>query len=245
MGVNHGKKKEIITSLKRKNNILYLFAIIGLCALIGILWISAMSAGSKALRAKYVETYEEERTAAYQSLFQKFFDRAEKEYHVKNRVSISVGDMQEVANLEVLNVSDIEYIIVDADSNEHNITAWLAVPGEGTYVINLQAAEFIVDEERTHVLVRAPYPEMTNITIIYRDVEKLLFKNDMFNESYRVGEDLAKRQLDSADLLIKKEFASNQLFYISAQEAGKSIIECMVKQFNPEIPDLDVEVEYY
>ena len=145
----------------------------------------------------------------------------------------------------MLKISDVEYSIVGSSDNSNNITSWLEVPGQGTYVVNLQAAEFIVDDERSYVLVRVPYPELTNISIDYANVRKLFFKNDLFDDSYKVGEDLASQQLRSADSLIKKEFTSNQHFYLSAQKAAISTIQCLVKQLNPEVTDLTVDVEFY
>lgn len=201
--------------------------------------------GASALAESYNLAYLSEKDAAYQAQYQKYFDRAEKEYHVSNRVSITIGKLKETAELEVLKVSDVEYIVEENSDNRNNITSWLEVPGEGIYVVDLQAAEFIVDDERAYVLVRAPYPELTNISIDYANVKKLFFKNDILNDSYKVGEELAQRQLNSADLLIKKEFASNQHFYLSAQKAAISMIQCLVKQLNPEVPELSVEVEFY
>lgn len=147
--------------------------------------------------------------------------------------------------LEVLNVSDIEFIVQDKERSNGNITSWLEVPGEGTYVVNLQEAEFIIDNERMHVLVRVPEPELTNVRILYGKVDKILFKDDMFNGSYREGEELAMKQLNEADLLIKKEFAMNQNYYISAQNAARSTIECLVYKMNPGMDNLTVEVEFY
>ena len=160
-------------------------------------------------------------------------------------MAITIGDLKEIAKLEVLKVSDVEYIIEEGATNSNGITSWLEVPGQGTYVVDLQAAEFIVDDERAYVKVRAPYPELTNISIDYANVQKLFFKNDILNDSYKVGEELAQRQLNSADMLIKKEFASNQRFYLSAQEAAVSTIQCLVKQLNPQNTDMTVEVEFY
>ena len=51
--------------------------------------------------------------------------------------------------------------------------------------------------------------------------------------SYKVGEELAHQQLGAAELLIRKEFASNQYFYLSAQEAVRTTIQCLVRQMNP------------
>lgn len=157
----------------------------------------------------------------------------------------NIKDIENTTGFEVLEVSDTEYIISDKEDNGNGITSWLEVPGQGTYIVNLQAAEFIVDNEREYVLVRAPYPEITNISIDYGNVKKLQFINNIFNDSYSVGEDLARSQLNSADLLIKKEFASNQHFYLSAQEAAVSSIQCLVKQLNPKLPDMTVDVEFY
>lgn len=204
-----------------------------------------IGAGASALFDSYNSAYASERDAAYQAQYEKYYERAEQEYHVSNRVSVSIGDLRETAALEVLTVSDVEYIVEEGSTNSNGITSWLEVPGQGTYIVDLQAAEFIVDDERGYVLVRAPYPELTNITINYANVQKLFFKNDLLNDSYKVGEELARKQLGSADMLIKKEFASNQHFYLSAQEAARSTIQCLVKQLNPELPDLDVDVEFY
>lgn len=207
--------------------------------------IGSLGAGSSAAADSYHATYAAEQAAVYDAQYQKYYELAEEQYHVKNRVTISLGDLKETADLEVLKVSDTEYITNGLEDNDANITSWLEVPGEGIYIVDLQAAEFIVDDERAYILVRAPHPSLTNISIDYANVNKLLFENDFFNDSIRVGEDLARQQLGEADVLIKKEFASNQHFYQSAQDAAVTTIQYLVKQFNPDIPELTVEVEFY
>lgn len=201
--------------------------------------------GANALMDSYHNTYNSEKEDAYQKQYEKYFDKAEKEHHVRNRISINIGNLREIANLEVLKVSDVEYIIEKSDNNKEKITSWIEVPGEGIYIVNLQAAEFLIDDERSFIRVRAPYPELTNITIDYKNVQKLLFKNALLDNSYSVGEDLAREQLRTADILIKKEFASNQNFYLNAQKAAKSSIEYLIRQLNPSVSDLDVEIEFF
>lgn len=220
-------------------------AFVLMCIITVIAGSGIVKTGASAMHESYNTAFEEEKNAAYDTQYNKYYERAEKEYHLSNRDKITIEDLKEMANLEVLNVSDTEYIISDTKDTGNGITSWLEVPGQGTYIVNLQAAEFIVDNEREYVLVRAPYPEITNISIDYKNVNKLLFQNNIFNESYAVGEDLARAQLNSADLLIKKEFASNQHFYLSAQDAAVSSIQCLVKQLNPTVPDMTVEVEFY
>ncbi|MDE7416942.1 MAG: DUF4230 domain-containing protein [Lachnospiraceae bacterium] len=201
--------------------------------------------GGTALVTTYQAVYKTEREAAYQEKYEDYKAAAEEKYHVSNKVSIYVGNLQEEQKLEVLKVNDVEFIIENREDNSSNIVSWLEVPGEGTFVVDLRAGEYIVDEERANVLVRVPYPELINVHIDYADVQKILFKNDMLNESYKIGEDLAKRQLDKADALLKKEFTSNQNFYLNAQEAAKHTIEALVKQLNPEVSNLSVDVEFY
>ncbi len=248
MSASKNSEKENMTSNRNKRSICrfrrkirkystgYIF-VVGLLTVISIA--TGVRVGSNAASNSYENAFNTEKEETYS----KYYDQAEKKYHVSNEIKISIGRLMETSKLEVLRVSDVEYAISNDD--EYGITSWLEVPGSGTYVVNLQEAEYIIDDERDHVLVRVPYPEITNITIDYANVNKLLFKNNLLNDSIKVGEDLARRQLSSADMLIKKEFASNESFYKNAQEAARSTIQCMVKQLNPEIANLEVDVEFF
>ena len=226
-----------------------IFGIMALIILTGIgtiiLRYHIISSGASAFKTSYEKTYNEEHENAYNASYEKAFARSEKKHHTANKVGITIGNMKETLNLEVLNVSDIEYITDDASDLGHGITSWLEVPGEGTYTVNLKSAEFIIDSQREYVLVRAPRPEITNISIDYKNVQKVLFENDLRNDSIAIGEDLARSQLNKADLLIKKEFASNQHFYQSAKNAAILSIQCLVKELNPDVPNLTVEVEFF
>lgn len=135
--------------------------------------------GAEALTDSFNASLASEREAAYQEQYQKYYDAAEAANHVRNRGSIYIGDIAETDKLEVLKVSDVEFVVDDSDDNAENVTSWLEVPGEGTYVVDLRAAEFIVDNERSSVLVRLPYPELTNISIDYSNVKKILFKDTL------------------------------------------------------------------
>ena len=187
----------------------------------------------------------EYKNATYQEAYVRYQSAAEEKYHVSNRVSIYIENLQEEQKLEVLRVNDVEFIIENKEDNKENIISWLEVPGEGTFVVDLKAGEYIIDEERASVLVRVPYPELTNVKIDYANVQKILFQNDIFDDSIKIGEELAKSQLDKADALIRKEFASNENFYLNAQQAARHTIEGMVKQLNPDVSGLTVDVEFY
>ena len=113
-----------------------------------LLFRDVISKGAGALLDSYTAAYAYEKDSAYQALYQKYYDSAEAEYHVQNRASIRIGNISETGKLEVLKVSDVELIIDDSDLFEGGITSWLEVPGEGTYVVDLEAAEFVVDNDR-------------------------------------------------------------------------------------------------
>lgn len=209
------------------------------------LFVGLISAGANALKDSYEASYSAERNETYNDIYNMFYNSAEEKYHVSNRVSITVGNLREQEKLEVLQVSDVEFVIEGKDDNSGNMTSWLEVPGSGTYVVDLAAGEYIIDDIRAHVLVRVPYPELTNIKIDYANVEKLLFKDDIFNGSYKQGEELAMKQLGQADVLIKKEFQSNQGYYLTAQKSARTSIINLVERLNPSVENLTVEVEFY
>ena len=242
---SQGKQK---VQIKKKSGqtIAIVLSIIMIFAII-LLFGDMVSSGAKAMADSYTNAYKEQKEATYQEKYDTNKNSIEKKFHVSNRVSIYVGNLKEEEKLEVLKVSDVEFIIEDKDSNDGNVISWLEVPGEGTFVVDLKAGEYVIDNERAHVLVRVPYPELTNITIDYANVQKILFKDEkgIFNGSFGEGEDLARQQLSQAELLIKKEFTSNQNFYLNAQEAAISTIETLVKQLNHEVEGLVVDVEFY
>lgn len=233
--------------MKNRKTMVYLCLAIAIILISGFVWIGIMARKvAEELPSSFNAAYNAEKERTYQKRYNSYKSTVEKKYHVSNRVSIYIENLREEQKLEVLKVSDVEFIIEDKRDNPQNITSWLEVPGEGTFVINLKAGEYIIDNERKHVLIRVPYPELTNVVIDYSGVKKLLFKdNDWFNGSYREGEELARRQLNNAELLIKKEFISNQNYYLNAQKAAKTTIETLVKQLNPDVLDLTVEVEFY
>lgn len=200
--------------------------------------------GAAAVSDGYESAFASEKEASYQALYNKYYDKAEADHHVANRASIYIGNIREMDKLEVLKVRDVEFVVNNSDDNSGNIISWLEVPGEGTFVVDLSAAEFVVDSERAHVSVRLPRPELTNVVIDYSNVNKLVFEDDMFNGSFQEGEDLARKQLGEGDLLIKKEFAANEHFYLNAEASAISSIQCLVRALNPEI-DLTVDVEFY
>ena len=238
--ITNARVMDFVRKNVRVTLIIVILIVITVCY---FLYSGAMNVGANALKDKFDTEYTAKKDDVAALVTDAFWESAEEKYHVKNTVAIEIGTIREMLLLEVLKVSDVEYIVQEEDSN--NILSWLEVPGEATFVVDLEAGEYIIDEERAHVTIRLPYPELSNVKINYGGVKKLLFKDDIFDGSYSVGEALARQQLSEAELLIKREFMSNQNYYLNAQKAASAMIENLVCQLNPEVVDLEVTVEFY
>lgn len=198
--------------------------------------------GAAAMADSYSLAYAAEQEAAYQKWYKTTFDWAKENYHVSNTVAISIGNLEETVKLELLEANDVEFITENKDDNSGHVTAWLEVSGKGTFVVDLKAAEFIIDNERHHVLVRTPEPELINVEIT--GVKSRFFKDGILNGSYGEGVDLLLKQRREAALRIQKALMSNQYIYNNAQTVARSTITNLVRQFNPDIPDLTVDVAF-
>lgn len=179
-----------------------------------LLFADTVSSGAKVLADSYTSEYRKQKDITYQDKYDAYKNAAEEKFHVSNRVSIYIGSLKEEEKLEVLKVSDVEFVIEDKDDNDGNVISWLEVPGEGAFVVDLKAGEYIVDNERAHVLVRVPYPELANITVDYANVQKLLFKDDFFQWQLQRRRGSGKKAIKSSRnvnperVCIKSEFLS-------------------------------------
>lgn len=209
-------------------------------ALFLILWGSSIRNGH--MRTAYEKARDAEEKTAYDKIYQTAYEYAEEKNHVSNRATISIGDVTRLSRLEVLKVSDSEFVIEKAEDNAQNITSWLEVQGIGVFTVDLAAAEFIRDDVRQYVLVRVWKPELTNCTI--NEVGKLLWRNDWRNDSVKEGVRLTLQQIGKGQQLVEDAIRQNRDFYDSAKSAAKISITSLVKSWNPQIPDLTVEVEF-
>ena len=135
------------------------------------------------------EAYTSAKDRAAEDAYNKFYDTAfasaERKYHVSNNIAIEVASVREEANLEVLRVSDVEYVIESKDDNKDRIETWVEFYGDGVYTVDMRASEFIIDSDRQYVLVRVPKPELTNCKIT--QTNQLFWKDKWFNESNADG----------------------------------------------------------
>lgn len=253
-------KKRKSEEISRKQFILGALAISALLLCFCVYMIlDTLTVGAGATIDSFNVAKDEAAEGVYQFFYDKSYEAAEKAHHVSNNVSISIGTLKEEQKLEVLKVSDVTYETPKPkDQNgfeglianitgifDAEVVSWLEVPGNGVFTVNLQAGEFIIDEERQYVLIRVPNPELTEFAIDYENVELLLFEEGgAFKNSAKYGVDKAVEQLQSAELTMMQNVNNNQEFYKRARESTEKMLMNLVKQLNPQLPNLLVEIEF-
>lgn len=246
--MSNKEKKQTPETPKRPTRRKKIFSLSNICfALTFILFVAGGLVVAKTVRMggeSAREAYEEAKDKAASEVYDKFYDTAfasaERKYHVSNTISIEVADVREEANLEVLHVSDVEYVI--EPKNENNIEVWMEFYGDGVYTVDMKASEFIIDSDRQYVLVRVPRPELTECRIT--KANQLFWKNGLFNKSDSVGTELAVEMRNAGYSKLNNYMKTNARFYKSAKASATLIISDLVKGLNSELPDLAVEVEF-
>lgn len=219
------------------------------------LWNDALSMGAKTASDAFHAAVDTTADTVYTEFYQRSYESAAAKYHVSNNVSISIGSLQEEAKLEVLSVSDVSYVVAQPeetggsilswalDALKGDVSTWVEVPGSGVYTVNLRAAEFLLDSQRQHVLLRVPEPELSSFRIDYDAVQVLHF-DETGKPSVAQGEAHIREQLRKAESQMKEEIAANQRFYQSAKNSARTLLTYLIKELNPQIPDLTVDVEF-
>lgn len=212
---------------------------------------NSLQKGVTAAAAAYDEKIPAAAEDAYNMFYESNYEMAEEKYHVSNEVSITLGEVKEIAKLEVLEVSMTEYVIADPDDNEAKIAAWLEVPGTGVYTVDLSVAEYLVDSVRNKVTVRIPTPVLEDVRLDENGVKLLHFENTdqcwffgIGNDDARTGAELYRQQRLEAYVNISARFMSDTEYIDTAKRSAEKIITHLIKEFNHEIPELEIVVEF-
>ena len=158
------KHKKTSLTLKERNTIMATLILISAAVvIIGIFLIQkAVSIATTSATDAFSEALDNQREETYQHFYQTSCDIAEEKNHVANEVTITVEEVRKESRLEVLQVSDIEYVY-----NEGNTKIWTAIRGHGVYTVDLSLSEFIVDNDRQYVLARVPRPQLNTAGLDY------------------------------------------------------------------------------
>lgn len=207
----------------------------------------SISTGVDSAQEAFTSTYTEMRDKAYDSFRDSAYEIAEKQNHVSNDISISIDAIKEKSILEVLKVSDVVYVINDSSESKSGTTSWLEVSGTGIFTVNLSAAECLVDNGRHYVLLRVPSPVLDSQNISIDSWEILKFAENKWNRdnSAKSGEALARNQLNEAKGLMQEDFESSEMYSKLAISSTETMLKALVQGLNSDIPDIQVDVEFY
>lgn len=206
---------------------------------------------------------------AYERIYDRVTTDAERAHHVSNRATVAVEDLREQSELEVLQVRDVDYAFPDEERGEGGLPflgfvadwlpfgkdeadkgeVWTRVPSTGVFTVDLQKSEFIIDADRQHVLIRVPSPTLAHFAIDYKGVEILNHGDkdagwSLLGESAGKGEKGMREAFASSQAKMHEDIVFNQQYYQRACDAAERLLESSVRELNPGMPDLVVEVEF-
>lgn len=220
--------------------IMYTIIIILFVLCVSLLWISCKIKVDEAKNA-YDKAKPESENIGYENTEKKLFGLGEKRYHTSNRIDISIDGIEKDHFLETLKVKEIDYYIHNGDENIKS-KAWYKIIGEGTFVVNMDLAEIITDEERNYILIKVPLPTLQtdafNVT-----VEQFYFDKGNF-EGIKKGEELASMAEKEGYKKIKAKILGKQEYFKCAKNSAKSQLINLAKECNPGI-DVNVDVEFF
>lgn len=181
----------------------------------------------------------------YQSFYDRSFEKAEKEHHVSNRAAITLGNLRREQKLEVLQVQNVIYQegYYEGSNTKKAPDSLLEVPGKGIFTVNLKAAEYIIDDEMQYVLIRVPKPELGEFKL---EEDGITFIKELEDKkNVQDGIKLTQNQYKDAELNMKREMLHSQELYKRAETSAEAILENLVRQLNPNVPELEVEIEFF
>lgn len=214
--------------------LMILLVLVIVCILLGKIIFDSIGTAYHA----YLGASKNARDSTYETVYDEIYAATEERYHVSNTGIISIAKVQETQMLVVLTASDETYVTKE----EGSTIVWYKYCGEGTYKVDMQAAEFIIDNERHFVLARIPRPQLSDVYI--KSSEELLGKAGFFNGNYSDGTNLAIEADAEAQDKIAASLQNNQYTQNNAETAAKSTVENLIRKFNPDVQDLTVQVEF-
>jgi hypothetical protein len=192
-----------------------------------------------------------------ESFYNAVFELSESAHHLSNDITIQIQGITEIRNLEVLNVFLTDYQVwpeqetsggvldIVVDPLIGDAEAWIRFDGIGIFTVSLQNADFILDEQRKSVLVRVPSPVMERV-LIQQDEDDVLYTSDagLFNNASDTGQQLVLSLTQKAQQDMTAKARSNPEYYAQAKASAEKTITQLIKNLNPDLPDLTVEVEF-
>lgn len=194
------------------------------------------------------EAYESRKEEAYQETYNSYVSMGEQAYHTSNRALISVNSAEEASELEVLTVSATVFV---CDAKK---TIWEEISGSSHFSVNLKAAEYIIDENRSTVYVRLPEPRLEETVSLDEDSIQIYVLQSDGKLSHTVQKITGSIQGGISESMNMRKEAANQIlndlqsdtdYPEVAKGSAKTMISALIRELNPTVSDLKIFVDFY
>ena len=231
---------------KTSNHILLIFGfMIIVCFVIAaLLFISFSKRAKSASDESFATAYSETKQETYDWFYHTAYDYNEEKYHVRNRATISIGNLREENALEVLSVSE-SWLKVTTEEDVSDSVRWVEFNATGVYTVNLSTSEFIIDDYNHFVIVKLDQPQLGHIAL---DPKVTIYKNDYkkgigkVNGNYEQGttEAMADRREALKNLTNILESRDDDLTL--AKKNTEFLLRNLIRNINTELVLTDEEI---
>ncbi len=228
-----------------------------IAALISILCIAGsifllMKFSEKAKKAcdeSFKIAYEKTKEDTYNDYKKLTYDYWEKNNHVSNRATLSIGNIKEENNLEVLSVSESWVKISEPDKDNDKTTRWVEFNATGLYTVDMSASEFIVDDYNNYIIVKLKTPQLSHISLDSNSKAYLFkYKKGFFelNGDYDSGVKMMLNDRSEALDKLTEQLESNDANLARAKKSTENLIRTFLKNVNPEmeLKDSNIRIQF-
>ena len=194
------------------------------------------------------EAYDSKKDEAYQETYNNYVNMGEQAYHTSNRARISVSSAEEESELEVLTVSATVFVC------NAKKTIWEEITGACHFSVNLKAAEYIIDEDRSTVYVRLPEPGLEETVSLDEDSIQIYELQSDGKLPRTVQNITSSIQGGISESMAMRKEAANQIhndlkndtdYPELAKESATTMISALIRELNPTIFNLKIVVDFY
>ncbi len=244
-----------MSDLKKKhskiiNSIIIIF-IIAVFVAAGIIFMrKAFARAKEASENTFSKVYEKTKQDTYDKFKQQAFEYFEHENHVKNRGTITIGNIKEENLLEVLSVSDSWVKISDPNESNDNTTRWVEFNATGVYTVDMNVSEFIIDDYNNFVLVKLKTPQLNHVALDDSSIEIYNYDYETgflkINGDYKKGTEMAIDDRAEALSKLTEQLENNDENLSKAKISAENLIKTFIKNVNTDIilTDNDIQVEF-
>lgn len=248
--LNNGNNKFQVSQPKKKKNtffkvlckhqlVIFICLLILLVAVNVVMFLLTLNLGGSAFSNSYKTNNDETKKEVHED----GYEHGHEETEINAYEIISVDNVQKVKKLDVLTVLAQEYVIDDETSLKGHIE-WFRVKGYGTYSINLEGAEFVVDNANNYVFAKVARSTLEKTKYDEYELLATIDNSHELIKNQSTGANAGINQIHMFEEAISKHFENNNQAQDRVDEAGKKSIEELIKKSNPQVEDLVVKVEY-